>query len=231
MNDDTRIDIDAISDNIKYQEIAKIVDSQTFLECLRIVRSILKVDGTLSVDEAVLYYSEQLHIPFPQANIPTELAGIKAKNLIDACLRYVYDKCKIGNLYESALITAILTGKITDEVTRDNVSIHIITEEDGLKFWGNDEKLIIDVGKAASVGEVVAKVKKELPQKLAELSPIEYKPYDVRGNIRRDRHWYWLHKGGNSYKKILESLPQSHRPTERDAIRLSIKRYEKLITS
>lgn len=151
-----------------------------------------------------------------------------------------------SRLYLSAILASILIGTIQEydflSTYRLNLDLKTLDELSG--ELDSDEKLTaIVVNRESTINEVedvFNSLKKYQfgTQKMGKNDPMvkfledelpQNKLQSTISNIKRDRKWYWMNKGGLGYQKIWEQSSKSERGSSKETIAKAMQQYKRIL--
>jgi len=243
-----------ISDNRRYTQVALLVDRDDFLLDLEEIRADLKITSFPYILSTYLHpeanniacaYRDNLmtisgvytglgdicfdyHLALGEMDQKIAMAGLFAERIVK--------KFRLDRAFILVVISAILNNKISDydllstySLTLDKTSAGKIAQdlEEGVVPDGNIQTIVVN---RESTDEDVKRVYKYIKEKIFAKDNKLIKFYDPRGNIRRDREWYWLNKLGMGYKKIWE-LKMPGNTDSWKGVDMAIKRYKAMLSN
>ncbi len=224
-----KIDLEEITDNLKYARMAMLVDKEEFIISIKKTRKLLGLTKPLEYDKA----GKWLH----RSNRNSSLNKMDTSNKetfrnvfrLSQSISGLKEKFHKNVNYTNAIRYAILAGKITD---KEFTTTAFCTKYPFSKKFEEAElsaewpMVAIFVNPETKKEEVLSLLNTEVKKLFNKIYNDSKLQKRASGNIKRDRDWYWLHKDGKSYQEIAD-LDGKKILGFRDVVIKAIKQYKR----
>lgn len=221
-----RIEI-KIDDDSKYARVAFLVDREDFLKDIKEIRIDLDISKLIPYEQT----KEWLNKDRSEGSLLT--MDKKGKDSFNKRWKFGKAVSNLKNKYHKGfhftevIAHAILSGEVREEDY--NSSVFCVDYPFSEEFFEaelhiDDEPMVaIFVNKDTQEDEVVDLFKTKVKELFKQIAEREKQPPRTSSNIKRDRDWYWKHKDGLSYQKILD---QTSKVVGRQAVIDATKQYK-----
>lgn len=199
-----KIDLEEITNNRKYAEVAYFVDNDLFLDEVDRLRKVIKIDSPLEYSEA----KEWLHKRFNETSFSkmneTNKKAIQKRLKLLINVGVIKNKFKKGINFTNIITYAILAGKVTDRECAPSAFCETYPfpkEFENAEVFSEEPMVAIFVNPETNINEVEELMKTKV-KNLFKKSERYIKKSNINQDIRDIRKLYWMHKNGKSNKDI-----------------------------
>lgn len=216
-----------IADDLKYANVAFLVDREDFLRDIQEIRANMGINGLIPYEGI----KEWKHRGTKEGSLTTMDAegkeALKRWADLTTAINTLKQKYHRGVHFTRVIECAILAGEIREDDYKrsaycESYPFSYEFNEQGLEI--EEPMVAIFVNQETQIDEVTKLFNNDVKELLKNISAGKQKYPRKSENIKRDREWYWKHKDGISYQKILNQTPDAC--VERQAVIDAIKQYK-----
>lgn len=210
------IEIDGIENDLRYANIAFLVDRPSFLIAIKRARKAIGLTNTIKYEDVYKWPNKD----------SSRLSMVNASFRLSMQISSIKHKFKKGISFTDVIKYAILSGKVTDkEFTSAAFCVEYPLPGNFEDFLTDDPLVAIFVSPNTKIKDVEYLMNTQV-KSIFQKRKYNNKNLRTSGLIKRDRKWYWLHQDGKSYKEIVD---MDYRETlnDRDIVIKAIQQYKK----